>query len=148
MFVKVRYTNVLNGSLYFFSKLNSLQVSKLLNKTKLIFVCVSHTYLDKQVNIYHIDTKTVKSCDNLHLEELFKKELELFEHDANNSSYLLCKTLYKWSLARFFYCDFHDTYLPDTLMSIHFFFTKTSLWVIVIKIKLVVKHFIKQLRER
>ena len=79
----------------FFSKLNSLQVSKLLNKTKLIFVCVNHTYLDKQVNIYYIDTKTVKSCVNLHLEELFKKELELFEPDANNSPYLLCKTLYK-----------------------------------------------------
>ena len=147
MFVKVRYTNVLNGSLYFFP-LNSLQVSKLLNKRKLIFVCVNHTYLDKQVNIYHIDTKTVKSCENLLLEELFKKELELYEHDANNSSYLLCKTLYKWSLARFFHCDSHDTYLPDTLMSIHSYFTKTSLWVILIKIKLVVKHFIQQLRER
>lgn len=54
---------------------------------------MNHTYLDKQVDIYYIDTKTVKSCENLHLEELFKKELELFEPDANNSSYLLCKTL-------------------------------------------------------
>lgn len=52
---------------------------------------MNHTYLDKQVNIYYADTKTVKSCENLHLEELFKKELELFEPDANNSSCLLCK---------------------------------------------------------
>lgn len=121
MFVKVRYTNVLNGSLYFFSKLSSLQVLKLLNKTKLIFVCVSHTYLDKQVNIYHIDTKTEKSCDNLHLEELFKKEFELFEPDANNSSYLLCKTLYKWFLARFFLLWF-SLHLPTWHFNEHSFF--------------------------
>ena len=73
MFVKVRYTNVLNGSEYFFSKLNSLQVSKLLNKTKLIFVCVNHTYPDKQVNIYYIDTKTVKSCEISTLKNCSKK---------------------------------------------------------------------------
>ena len=54
---------------------------------------MNHAYLDKQVNIYYIDTKTVKSCENLHLEELFKKELELFEPDANNSCCLLCKKL-------------------------------------------------------
>lgn len=88
---------------------------------------MNHTYLDKQVNIYYADTKTVKSCENLHLEELFKKELELFEPDANNSSCLLCKNFVQVIPGQVFHCDCHDTYPPDTLTSIHSYFTKTSL---------------------
>lgn len=90
---------------------------------------MNHTYLDKQVNIYYADTKTVKSCENLHLEELFKKEFELFEPDANNSSCLLCKNFVQvipgqvfslwlsWHLPTGHFNEYSFLFYEDQLMS-------------------------------